>query len=734
MSGPEVPQADAPTRVAIVGGGLGGLVTAVHLTDPALRGRFEVTVYEARWVPGGKGASGRSAVPPHRIEEHGLHMWFGTYENAARLMRACLHELDRPLAHPLRTFDDLFAPRDDIWFMEQAGEGWEGWRVSPPTLPGAPGDHGPLPTLYEALRRLIGWMTDALHTLTQERAPHGAAWWVQLFGRTAEAATTLAAREALHAVARVLDDRHTAWSAATEQARAQVVDGLLPLVSQPLDALATALHALEQPATGWWAWLAGRVGRQPPPGLPAQARQALVLLEIAVAVVRGALKDRLLAPPYFERIDDVDLKVWLRRHGCRHAEAAPIRAFYSGLFAHPHDRPEGSLAAGVGLRAMMRVFFGYKGHLLYEMRVGMGEAVVQPLYELLERRGVRFAFFHRLAEVGSATAGGTPRIDRLAFDRLATPVQTYAPTIPVEVPGFGTFQAWPTEPLTDQLEGGDRIAAHHPRLNRPWPLEAVDRVEVGVGPEAEVQQVVLALPPAAVRQVQTPFEADGAGTWARFLHDDGTRTRDVATVGVQLWLRPDLAGLGWPHPRERPILGAFARPFDVWSDATATARSEAWPAGSAPGHVAYLVGVRAPPEAGTSQDAEEQTVLDHLRTWLGDHGPAVWPGLVPRRGQVDWSMLLAPEGTRGADRLAAQHVAASLEPSDGYVLSEPGAVAHRPRAEGSGYANLTLAGDWIRTGLDAGCVEATVLSGMQAANVLRRRAGLPEVQIAGTEG
>ena len=43
------------------------------------------------------------------------------------------------------------------------------------------------------------------------------------------------------------------------------------------------------------------------------------------------------------------------------------------------------------------------------------------------------------------------------------------------------------------------------------------------------------------------------------------------------------------------------------------------------------------------------------------------------------------------------------------------------RADGSGYANLFLAGDWINSGLNAGCIEAAVMSGIEAANAVRGR-------------
>jgi hypothetical protein len=45
-------------------------------------------------------------------------------------------------------------------------------------------------------------------------------------------------------------------------------------------------------------------------------------------------------------------------------------------------------------------------------------------------------------------------------------------------------------------------------------------------------------------------------------------------------------------------------------------------------------------------------------------------------------------------------------------------VEHRLHSGNSGFANLKLAGDWTRTGVDGGCVEAAVISGMDAARAI----------------
>ena len=82
-----------PIKVAIIGGGCAGITTAFELTRPEHAGRYQVTLFQQGWRLGGKGASGRG--PAGRIEEHGLHLWFGFYENAFRLLRECYAELGR---------------------------------------------------------------------------------------------------------------------------------------------------------------------------------------------------------------------------------------------------------------------------------------------------------------------------------------------------------------------------------------------------------------------------------------------------------------------------------------------------------------------------------------------------------------------------------------------------------------------------------------------------------------
>jgi uncharacterized protein with NAD-binding domain and iron-sulfur cluster len=90
----------------------------------------------------------------------------------------------------------------------------------------------------------------------------------------------------------------------------------------------------------------------------------------------------------------------------------------------------------------------------------------------------------------------------------------------------------------------------------------------------------------------------------------------------------------------------------------------------------------------------------------------------------------------GPDRLKAQYLRANVEPSERYVLSVPGSGEHRIAPDDTGFSNLYAVGDWTACVIDAGCVEAAVISGILAANAIHRTHGDPSnaAQIIGLEG
>jgi uncharacterized protein with NAD-binding domain and iron-sulfur cluster len=130
----------AKRKVAILGGGMGGLAAAFRLTSaPDWRKRFKsITIYQMGWRVGGKCATGRNAAHASRIEEHGIHGFLGCYYNALRMMRDCYDELARPTDHPLSSFEKAFTQRDWVVRWEYHGEGkykaYKSWPVHLPSV------------------------------------------------------------------------------------------------------------------------------------------------------------------------------------------------------------------------------------------------------------------------------------------------------------------------------------------------------------------------------------------------------------------------------------------------------------------------------------------------------------------------------------------------------------------------------------------------------------------------
>ncbi|MDT5326119.1 MAG: hypothetical protein QOF25_3271 [Mycobacterium sp.] len=152
-------------KVAILGGGMAGLSAAWRLSEPSWRERFDsITVYQRGWRLGGKGASSRG--DNGRIEEHGLHIWLGSYENAFALLRECYAELDRATtdpAAPIHTWDQALIPADNLGLADQWGSDWLTWLGTfsrNDHLPGDPNSNGREMTAVGFVHRALQLVLD----------------------------------------------------------------------------------------------------------------------------------------------------------------------------------------------------------------------------------------------------------------------------------------------------------------------------------------------------------------------------------------------------------------------------------------------------------------------------------------------------------------------------------------------------------------------------------------------
>jgi uncharacterized protein with NAD-binding domain and iron-sulfur cluster len=673
-------------KVAIVGGGMAGLSAAWRLSEPGWRGRFDsITVYQRGWRLGGKGASSRG--PNGRIEEHGLHIWLGYYENAFGMLRECYAEIDRATtdaAAPIKTWDQALIPGDNLGLADRFNSDWLMWLgtfTRNDGLPGEPDATGREMTVFEFTRRAIRLVRDFAES-QRSAAPVG----LEL-STSAEPAPT----------ARWID----AVVCAATAALLSLAD---PGTAKPsLDAMIDSAVAATREALD--------CERRP------DHRRSWQLLSMMVAVIRGILADNLVTDPRgFRAINDEDYNAWLLRHGA-HPEVldfALVRGLYDLVFAYEDADPQRpSFGAGQAIFLTALALFQYKGAIFWKMTAGMGDIVVAPIYQALRQRGVEFEFFHRLdalhlddrhLAIDSITMGRQVRLagDRTAYEPLTT------------VRGLPVF---PSAPLTEQLAEGQMPTAGWDSLETHWSERADAETRV-LRRGVDFDHVVLAVSVGMLPIVADELIEDRV-EWREMT----TRVRTVATQAFQIWFRPDEPTLGWHEPAV--TISAYLRPFETWASMPQTLWSEDWPDDDRPGAVAYFCGtLDATWPTGESGAAYLQRyrrqVTDDAADFIDRNLQPFFPNAITDNG-FDWHLLSGVNGERGRAALDTQHVSVNVDPSDRYVQSVPGTERYRLRPDESGYDNLVLAGDWTDCAMNAGCIEAAVMSGLIAANALLGR-------------
>jgi uncharacterized protein with NAD-binding domain and iron-sulfur cluster len=446
------------------------------------------------------------------------------------------------------------------------------------------------------------------------------------------------------------------------------------------------------------------------------ARRTWQFFDLLGAIVRGILRDRLLERREgYSAVDDEDYCEWLVRHGARLStvESPLVRVVYDLVFGYEDgDDARPRFAAGTGLLLSGKMFFDYRGAIFWKMTAGMGEVVFAPLYDALRARGVEFRFFHRVDALRVSADGGHIDAVELGIQaRLADEAAGYDPLVDV-----GGLRCWPATPRDELLAAPTADADS---------LESVGDGASDVGSitlrhGVDFDTLVLAIPVGMHRYVCGDLIANRRTPQWRAMTDHlGT----VATQSMQLWLRVDEAALGC----EAPDITASGYPgaFHTYASMSHLLLAEHWPVADHPRSIAYFCHVLPAPEppaaiAGAGRSEAEEQLRTRAIDFLRGDVSHLWPRAV-ENGDFRWDLLSGADGAVGAARLDSQYLRANVDPSDRYVLSLPGTGRFRLRADESGYGNLVLAGDWTDSGVNAGCIEGAVISGIQAANAVAGR-------------
>ncbi|HET8706559.1 MAG TPA: FAD-dependent oxidoreductase, partial [Pseudomonadales bacterium] len=390
------------------------------------------------------------------------------------------------------------------------------------------------------------------------------------------------------------------------------------------------------------------------------------------------------------------------------------------------------IEAGTCLSGVMRMVFCYKGSIMWKMQAGMGDVVFTPLYQVLKRRGVKFHFFHKVENLSPDPYDKTKIGSIRLTQQVELNVPEYHPLVTVKA-----LECWPSVPHYEQIkpDQAELLKLHNINLESnwsPWPQLYQEKFgkplpEVRLEAGKDFDLIIYGLSVGSV-----PVTCGELLPLSPSLQACVDNVQTVVTQAYQLWLTEDLATLGWklfPASGQEPVLTSFTEPMDTWASMDQLICREEWPInGPQPKNIAYFCGVQPisqfPPftdyafpdqcKAKVKATAIEQ--LNHSIKWL-------WPNADTPAG-FKWGWLLDLQNQVGQDRFNSQYWRSNIDPSERYVLSVVNSTKHRIATDGTGFYNIYFTGDWIKNGINAGCVEGAVQSGLQTSRAI---CGYPKV-------
>ena len=307
--------------------------------------------------------------------------------------------------------------------------------------------------------------------------------------------------------------------------------------------------------------------------------------------------------------------------------------------------------------------------------------------------------------------------------------------VQARVKGGGEYQplvdvhgvpSWPARPDFQQLVNGPVLAREDRPFEAVWETRRVAKKTLHV--TRDFDYVVLGVSVGALPAVAHQL-IEREPRWREMVE----HVKTVPTQAFQIWMRADIHELGWRHA---PVnLSGFVEPFDTWADMSHLVPEETWKGSVRT--IAYFCSV-LPDAAGTGavtdrfHSEQRERVRGNAVRFLDRDIRALWPRSACG-DRFRWDLLTSgvrvKTGTPGADerRFDTQYWTANVNPTDRYVLSLPGSIAYRMSPLDMTFDNLTIAGDWTASGLDSGCIESAVMSGLLAAHAISQRPALEDI-------
>jgi len=609
-----------PGRLIVLGGGIASLSAAFYASAPGHESVFPggIHVYEMTEMLGGKGASRRSDshFVKNRIEEHGLHVWFGSYDNAFSLLASCHAYLEgeaqtngyQRWSSSLRDIEDGFRPSSRIGLMDYDGASWLPWVAD------FPEDSTTRPWDERALDEKFGSPSD----LVTRALRLAEAFLYSLAGRSIAGVKPRSVFLDIEDVPIPIQLPPATW----------ISDTFDRLLSSPetatagAEAIGRVLEVLARVSTELRNRLDEPVRRH------SSLRRGWQLVDLLLAAVRGLINDGVVSMGDFSLIDDFDLRAWLVFHGASEESVSSslLKVLaYDLPFAYAAGAAEEPLiSAAVGVYGLFRLLLTYRGAVMWKLNAGMGEIVFAPIYEALVRRGVEFHFGHEVQEIHLDNL--EHRATKISFKQRASLIAK-VPLAVVSVqtgPLAGELPYW-----TSTLDEG----------------KVPDDIDLG-----RHDMVVYGLPVGTILQLIP----NAPTRW----QDCAQKVKTVSTACIQLWLNAPVQHYApWASPDI--TVGGYTEPFDTWSDMHTLAGESYQPGAGAVRSVAYFCNVA--PDGYTNARLKEE-----VSTFLGAGIAAMWPAYRPEMA-VDSFLKLNDDASSRYTLSVPGTLRARLSPRDNSI-------------------------------------------------------------------
>ncbi|MBW1296452.1 NAD(P)-binding protein [Aquimarina litoralis] len=723
-------------KIAILGSGMSSLTAAYELSSyENWQDHYEITIYQMGWRLGGKTATGRG--PNERIQEHGIHIAQGWYENAFRLIQDSYKECEKHNLmpdSPFKSWDEAFDREDTtlLTHFDPKTNQWIKKNIIFPSNEYIPGQGGPLP-FSAIVKKAIGLVAEILfgtdpnkdsiiakasESIEDLKAPEHHTLWSDFKSKfetfVKDKVFKHEGEKLLHYVSGLVDNLvNEEHEHAARKDHHSIINEILHTLSKWVSKLIDAIADHNE----YFYWLA-------------------VFVEFGLVNMKGTFADVYNPETHeldYEKINDLDYREWLKNHGAseRLLSSAMVRFLYTGTFHNLTGADQqGSLAAGVGLHFLTNSA-GYKGSFVWKFKAGTADTMITPIYLVLKNRGVNFKFFHKVEQVHYSDTGEIEKISMA--EQVTLKDGTYNPTYKLK-----GIDVWPGEPLYDQIDDEQAKALKDGKfdLEESWcGWKNVKQLSLEKGKDFDY--TVLGIPidvlggnEGICKEIIANNEA-----WNKMY----TNVKSIPTMSMQLWITPNLKELGmhlpdWGFPEGAlPNLVTYADPQYSFIDMSQVLPFEDW-GDHKPGVLIYYTGSFLDPEVippfsdHNYPHEQLERIMRVSEQWLRDKMGWFFKNATtleyPEGMKFDVIHDFSKTAKTDYARLKTQFFRANVNPTDRYTLSLPGSNKYRLKADESGFDNLIITGDWINFGVNVGYYEGAIVSGLQAGQVVRNKLGL----------